>query len=128
MEASWSYAMAHRVVSELETLGGPAGLANLLAYWKETGSLEKGIRSAYGMTGDGFEKHWRAQTRSRYGALAFVTNMSLIVGFFSLVMVPLFIQRRRRDRVKLEAMRAADAQQEREARESALQAILEGAT
>jgi hypothetical protein len=128
MEASWSYAMAHRVVSELETLGGPAGLTNLLAYWKETGSLEKGIRSAYGLTGDGFEKHWRAQTRSRYGALAFLTNMSLIVGFFSLVMVPLFIQRRRRDRVKLEAMRAADAQQERDAQESALQAILEGAT
>lgn len=128
MEASWSYAMAHRVVSELETLGGPAGLTNLLTYWKDTGSLEKGIRSAYGMTGEGFEKHWRAQTRSRYGALAFVTNISLVVGMFSLVMVPLFIQRRRRDRAKLEAMRAVDAQQEAAARESALQAILEGAT
>jgi hypothetical protein len=40
--------------------------------------------------------------------------------------VPLFIIRRRRDRRKLEAMRAADALQEAAARESALQAILDG--
>jgi hypothetical protein len=126
MEASWSYAMAHRVVSELETLGGPGGLTNLLGYWKETGSFEKAVRQAYGMTGEGFEKHWRAQTRSRYGALSFVTNVSAAVGLFGLVLVPLFVIRRRRDRRKLEAMRAADARQEEAERQSALQAILDG--
>lgn len=128
MEASWSYAMAHRVVSELETLGGPSGLNNLFSYWKSTGSFEKGVRQAYGITGEGFEKHWRAQTRARYGALALVTNVSAAVGLFSLVLVPLFVIRRRRDRVKLEAMRAADARQEEAERQSALQAILEAAT
>jgi hypothetical protein len=127
MEASWSYAMAHRVVSELDALGGPTGLTNFLTYWKQTGSFEKGVRGAYGLTGEGFEKHWRAQTRTRYGALSFVTNVSVAVGLFALVLVPLFIIRRRRDRRKLEAMRAADALQESEARQSALQAILDGA-
>jgi hypothetical protein len=43
------------------------------------------------------------------------------------VLVPLFVIRRRRDRLKLDAMRAADAQQEEAARQSALQAILDGA-
>lgn len=127
MEASWSYAMAHRVVSEMDALGGEVGLTNLLAYWKQTGSLEKAVRSAYGMTGETFEKHWRSRTRTRYGALSFVTNVSVAVGMFSLVLVPLFMIRRRRDRAKLEAMKAADAAQEEEARRSALQAILDGA-
>jgi hypothetical protein len=119
--------MAHRVVSELDALGGVAGLTNLLTYWKQTGSFEKAVRAAYGMTGDAFEKHWRARTRTRYGALSFVANLSVAVGMFSLVLVPLFVIRRRRDRLKLDAMRAADAQQEEAARQSALQAILDGA-
>lgn len=127
MEASWSYAMAHRVVSELDALGGPTGLTNLLRYWQQTQSFEKAVRGAYGLTGEAFEKHWRAQTRSRYGALSFVTNVSLAVGLFSFVLVPLFIIRKRRDRRKLEAMRLADALQEAEARRSSLQAILDGA-
>jgi hypothetical protein len=126
VEASWSYAMAHRVVSELDALGGDAGLGNFFVYWKQSGSFERAVRTAYGMTGEAFEKHWRAQTRTRYGALAFVTNVSAAVGLFSLVLVPLFMIRRRRDRRKLEAMRAADALQEAAARESALQAILDG--
>jgi hypothetical protein len=127
MEAGWSYAMAHRVVGELDALGGEAGLTNLLRYWKQTGSFEKAVRTAYGMTGEAFEKHWRARTRTRYGALSFVANLSVAVGMFSLVLVPLFVIRLRRDRLKLEAMRAADAQQEEAARQSALQAILDGA-
>jgi len=127
VEAGWSYAMAHRVVGELDALGGEAGLANLLHYWRQTGSFEKAVRTAYGMTGEAFEKHWRTRTRTRYGALSFVANLSVAVGMFSLVLVPLFVIRRRRDRLKLEAMRAADAQQEEAARQSALQAILDGA-
>jgi hypothetical protein len=128
MEATWSYALAHRVVSELDALGGDAGLRHVLAYWKQTGSFEKAVRSAYGITGDAFEQHWRRQTRTRYGALSFVANVSVAVGLFSLVLVPLFVIRRRRDRRRLDAMRAADAQQEEEARQSALQAILDGAS
>jgi len=127
VEAGWSYAMAHRVVGELDALGGEAGLTNLLHYWRQTGSFEKAVRTAYGMTGEAFEKHWRTRTRTRYGALSFVANLSVAVGMFSLVLVPLFVIRRRRDRLKLEAMRAADAQQEEAARQSALQAILDGA-
>lgn len=126
MEASWSYAMAHRIVSELDQLGGQAGLTNLLGYWKETGSFEKAVRGAYGVTGEAFEKHWQQQTRRRYGVLALVTNVSAAVGLFAIVLLPLFISRKRRDRRKLEAMRAADAAQEAAARASALQAILDG--
>lgn len=127
MEASWSYAMAHRIVSELTTLGGPQGLDHFFRYWKATGSFEKAVREAYGITGEAFEKHWQQQTRRRYGALSVVTNISAAVGLFAIILVPLFISKRRRDRRRLEAMRVVDAQQEAAARASALQALLDAA-
>jgi len=127
MEASWSYAMAHRIVSELTTLGGARGLDNFFVYWKATGSFEKAVREAYGITGEAFEKHWQQQTRRRYGALAVVTNVSAAVGLFAVLLVPLFVSKRRRDRRRLDAMRLADAQQEAAARASALQALIDAA-
>jgi hypothetical protein len=128
VEAGWSYAIAYRVVSELEQLGGPSGLSQFFGYWKATGSLEKAIRQAYGLTGEGFEQHWKKQTRRQYGALSVVTNVSAVLGLFSLLLVPLYVSKRRRDRRKLEAMRVADAAQEARERESALQALLEAQT
>ncbi|QJR35311.1 peptidase MA family metallohydrolase [Gemmatimonas groenlandica] len=124
-EATWSYAMAYRVVSELQALDPVNGLANFFSYWKSTGSMEKGIRQAYGMTGEQFEKHWKTRTRSRYGALSLVTNVSAVFGLFGLILLPLYVSKRRRDRRKLEAMRAQDLAQEQAARASALQALLD---
>ena len=82
------------------------------------------MRSAYGMTGDAFETLWRTRTRRRYGALALVANLSLATAIFSVAFLPLWIARRRRDRRRLDALRAADEAAEREERESALAALL----
>lgn len=124
-EATWSYAMAYRVVSELQALDPVNGLSNFLSYWNATGSMEKGVRQAYGMTGEQFERHWKSRTRSRYGALSLVTNISAVFGLFGVILLPLYVSRRRRDRRKLEAMRAQDLAQDEAARASALQALLD---
>ena len=123
-EAAWAYALAHRAVAELQALDQANGLSNLFRYWKERGAFEPALRLAYGMTSTGFDRHWHGVTRRRYGALALVSNVSLAVGFFGVVLGPLFIARRRRDRRRLEAMRAHEAAQEKAARESALEALL----
>ena len=78
------------------------------------------------MTADGFEREWQRRTRRRFGALALFANLSLAVGVFLVVFLPLWIGRRRRDRARLEALREADRADEREARESALALILGG--
>jgi hypothetical protein len=122
--AEWSYAVAHRIVSEMAALDPVRGLGNFFAYWKESSSFEVAVRRAYGMTGAQFDKYWQQQTRRRYGALAIVANFTLVGGFFGLLLGPLFWMRRQRDRRKLEAMRAADAAQEAALRESALTALL----
>ena len=125
--AAWSYALAHRVVDEMSMLDTEHGLANVFAYWKESGALEPSIRRAFGMTGEQFEAHWRRQTRRRYGALALATDLSAVLGFFAVLIGPLYWARRRRDRRRLDAMRAADAVQERAFRESMLDGLLASA-
>lgn len=126
-QASWSYALAHRVVAELASLDRERGLANFFRYWRESGSFEVGLRQAFGLTGEQFDRHWKQQTRRRYGALALVTNVSLFVGVLVVLLGPLVVMRRRRDRRRLEAMRASEAAQEAAARASAIEAMLQQA-
>jgi len=123
-DAEMAYALAHRAVLDLMTRGGEAGLRPFFAYWKATGSFEIAVRQAYGVTSDGFEKQWQRQTRRRYGALALLTNLSLAFGVFAFVLGPFVWHRRRRDRERLAALRAADAAQEAAQRQSALDAML----
>ena len=122
--AEWSYALAYRVVDDLSSLDRQHGLANFFAYWKESGAMEPAIRRAFGMTGEQFEKHWQQQTRRRYGALVFATDLSVVLAFFAVLIGPLYVMRRRRDRRRLDAMRATDQAQERAAKESVLDALL----
>ena len=82
------------------------------------------MRQAFGITGQQFDVHWKRQTRRRYGALALVTNVSVFVGIIVVLFGPLVIRRRRRDRQRLEAMRAQEAAQEAAARASVIEAML----
>ncbi len=122
--ADAAYALAHRAVAELAALDPERGLTLFFQYWRETRSLEVSIRRAFGVTQAQFEERWRQRTRRQYGALAIAADLSLAAALLMLVVVPLYVARRRRDRRRLEAMRAADAAAERAARESALAALL----
>lgn len=121
-EAEASYALAFRAVSDLASLDEQRGLDLFLRYWKETGRFDAAVRQAYGITGTAFEKEWQERTRRRYGALALVANLSLATTVFLVAFLPLWISRRRRDRRRLEALRAADEAADREA--TALAALL----
>ncbi len=121
-EAEASYALAFRAVSDLAALDPERGLTLFFRYWKESGRFDSAVRQAYGLTATAFEKGWQERTRRRYGVLALVTNLSLATSVFLVAFLPLWISRRRRDRRRMEALRAADEAAEREAR--ALDALL----
>lgn len=123
--ADLAYALAHRAVLDLTLRGGDAGFARFLNTWRTTQSFERALRQGYGVTSAGFEGSWRSETRRRYGALALLTNLSLAIGVFALVLGPFVWQRRRRDRARLEAMRRADEAQEEAQRLSALHTMLQ---
>ena len=110
--AQEAYALAYRAVADLADLGGERGLEPLLANWKDQGSLEKAIRLTYGITLADFEEKWQSRTRLRYGALALVSSFAAAGVLVSLILLPLYLARRRRDRVRLKAMIAADARAE----------------
>jgi hypothetical protein len=123
-EAEQSYALAFRAVSDLASLDDTRGLALFFHYWKETGRFDTAVRAAYGITGDAFEKLWQSRTQRRYGALAFFANLSLATGAFMIFFLPLWVARRRRDRRRLDALRAADAAAEKEEQEGVMAALL----
>jgi hypothetical protein len=116
--AQEAYALAYRAVADLAELGGERGLAPLFDKWKEQGSLEKAVRLTYGITLTDFEQRWQSRTKRRYGALALFSNLALGGVLISLVLLPLYLARRRRDRARLAAMVVADAKAEAAAREA----------
>ena len=120
--AEESYALAFRAVSDLASLDEERGLTLFFQYWKESGRFDQAVRQAYGLTATAYERQWQERTRRRYGVLALVANLSLATSIFLVAFVPLYVSRRRRDRRRLDAMRAADAAAERE--EAALAALM----
>jgi hypothetical protein len=122
--ATSAYALAHRAVAELAGLDRRRVLTLLFSHWKTTGSLDLGAREAYGITLAAFEERWRTRTRWRYGGIALLADLALVGGLLGLVVVPLYVRRRRREKKRLESLRLREADQERRARESALDAML----
>jgi hypothetical protein len=111
--AQSAYAMAYRAVAELAQIDRRRGLTLFFSYWRAGGNFERALRRAYGMTAADFERHWRSRTRRQYGVLAIVSNVALAGLLMLFVLTPLYLARRRRDRRRLERMRAADEAQER---------------
>lgn len=124
--AQSAYALAYSAVSDLAVAGQGRGLTLFFGYWRSSGSMERAMRQAYGMTRADFERGWRQRTRRRYGALALVSNVALAGVLVAFVLTPFYLARRRRDRRRLETMRAADAAAEA-AEKSAVDDLIGGA-
>jgi hypothetical protein len=122
--ADAAYALSYRAVAELAALDPQRGLTLLFRYWKEDGSLDRALRRGFGLTLGGFEKRWVDRTRRRYGGLALFADVTIGSVVLLLIVTPLYLVRRRRDRERLRQMRAADALAEQRERESALAALL----
>jgi hypothetical protein len=123
-EAGSAYALAYRAVAELAALDPERGLMLFFRYWRDTGSLDKAVRSAYGLTLAAFEAHWQSRTRRRYGVLALVGDLTVASLILTALVFPLVLARRRRDRRRMAALVAADEEAERRARESAIEELL----
>jgi len=125
--AQSAYALAYRAVAEFAQLDTQHGLTLFFTYWKTSRSLDVATRRAFGFTLNDFEKRWRADTRRQYGGLALLSNVTLAGLLLLFVLTPLYIIRRRRDRRRLETMKAADAAAEAAAKQSAIDDLLGGA-
>jgi len=103
-EAEAAYAFASTAVLYLERLGGGRGLAPLLANLAAEPDLDQALRATYGMTLAQFETAWRGDLKGRYGwLLLFASFTALWVMVLSVVGLA-WRYRRRRDRVRREAL------------------------
>jgi hypothetical protein len=121
--AQAAYALSYRAVAELARIDSQRGLSLFMSYWRSTESLERAMRQAFGLTLADFERRWRQRTRTQYGALALLSNLTAGAVLLLFILAPFYVVRRRRDRVRLEKMRATEAEAER-AEQTALDDLL----
>jgi hypothetical protein len=107
--AQAAYALAYRAVDDMASMDPTRGLALLLKDWKETGTLDRALRASFGVTLASFEHDWQQRTRRRYGGLALFSDITLASILFLLIIAPMYLARRRRDRRRMAALVAADA-------------------
>jgi len=124
LRAEGTYALAYRAVAELAARDPERGLTLFFRYWKETGRFESAVRSAYGITQGQFEEIWRARTRRRYGGLALAADLSIAAAVTLFIVMPFYVIRRRRDRLRMAALVRADEEAERRERENIIEALL----
>ncbi len=126
--AQSAYALSYRAVTELAALDRDRGLSLFFRYWRESPSMDAAVRRAFGTTLAGFEHDFQSRTRRRYGMLALVADLSLVLFVVSMLAMPFFVLRRVRDRRRLAALVAADVAAERAEQASAIDALLGGKT
>lgn len=123
--AGAAYALSHRAVAEMAELDRQRGLTLFFEYWKSTRSLDRAVRSAYGLTLTAFERRWQERTKFRYGGLALFADVT-IASMAALIMLgPLYWTRRRRLRKRMAEMIEADLAAERAAEEAARASTLD---
>lgn len=106
--AQAAYALAYRAVDDMASIDPVRGLTLFFENWKQTGSLDLALRRSYGVTLASFEHDWQQRTRRRYGALAVFSDITVATVFCLLIVAPLYLARRRRDRRRMAALVAAD--------------------
>jgi hypothetical protein len=126
VSAQAAYALSYRAVTDLAALDPARGLTLFFRYWRDSGSLDQAVRRAFGVTLAGFEEEFRSRTRRRYGALALFADLSLVLFVLTMLVLPLVVMRRVRDRKRLRALIAADAAAERAEAASVLAMLLGG--
>jgi hypothetical protein len=124
LRAEGAYALSYRAVAELAARDPERGLTLFFQYWKESGRFDRAVRSAYGITQSQFEEIWRARTRRRYGGLALVADLSIAAALTVFIVLPFYVIRRRRDRLRMAALVRADVEAERRETASAIEALL----
>ena len=122
--ASAAYALAHRAVAELASLDRERGLSLFFPNWRRTGGFDRAIRESFGVTQGGFEETWRRSTRRRYGALAIFTDLTIGAIILLVLLFPLHLSRRKRNRERLARMAANESAAEAKERENAIEALL----
>lgn len=109
--ARLAYLLSYTAVQEIVSISGEPGLRAFLTGLHEGQTSDQAFRRVFGLTESQFEERWESSVRARYGLLYTLSRAGAFWLFVSILVVWVASRRRRRDRERLEAMRAAEARE-----------------
>ena len=107
-DARIAYLLSASAMRYLYSLGSDASLERLFDVWAESGDFEASLREVYVISSPQFERLWRAHVKRRFGWLQVLAQTAFIWVIAALLVVALFIIRRKRDRRRLDELRASE--------------------
>ncbi|HEX2167945.1 MAG TPA: hypothetical protein VHG09_11995, partial [Longimicrobiales bacterium] len=107
-DARIAYLLSASAMQYLYSLGNPETLERFFNVWAQSGDFEASLREVYVISSPQFERLWRAHVKRRFGWLQVLAQTAFIWVIAALLVLALFIIRRRRDRARLEELRASE--------------------
>lgn len=107
-DARIAYLLSASAVGYLVDRSGERGLRIFLDRWRDEQDFDAAFRATYGRTMGQFEEDWRRHVRSTYGWGVLLTHSLLFWGVAAVILVVLFAIRRRRDRERMDRLRATE--------------------
>lgn len=108
VDARIAYLLSASAVAYLVDQSGERGLRIFLDRWRELQDFEAAFRATYGRTMGQFEEEWRRHVRRTYGWGVILGHSLVFWGLAAVVLLVLFAIRRRRDRERLDRLRATE--------------------
>lgn len=108
VDARLAYLLSASATRYLHSLGTDETFERFLDRWAQSGSFEQTLREVYVLSSPQFERLWRAHVRRSYGWLQLIAQSLFIWLVITLLVLVLFLVRRRRDRLRLDRLRAAE--------------------
>lgn len=108
-DAQLGYLLSYTAVHEIEAMGGEPGLHALFRRLSQGVSFDDAFWRTFGITVDAFEVRWKRSLVDRYGWLYLMSRAGVFWGGVTLLVMAVAIRRFRRDRRRLEELRAEDA-------------------
>lgn len=107
-EARLAYLLSASAVAYLVDRSGERGLRILLERWREEVDFDAAFRDVYGLTVGQFEEDWRAHVKRTFGWTVVLGHSLFFWLIAAILLLVLWIIRRRRDRARMAALEAAE--------------------
>ncbi|MFW6331465.1 MAG: peptidase MA family metallohydrolase, partial [Gemmatimonadota bacterium] len=107
-DARLAYLLAASALAYLVEQSGERGLRIFLDRWRQQVDFDAAFRTTFGLTVGQFEEDWRAHVKRTYGWTVALGHSMFFWLVAALVLIGLFIIRRRRDRARLARLRATE--------------------
>ncbi|MFO7892189.1 MAG: hypothetical protein R6U63_00525 [Longimicrobiales bacterium] len=107
-DARMAYLLSASAIAYLVDRSGERGLRIFLEQWRETQDFEAAFRDVYGLTLGQFEEDWRAHVKRSYGWTVLLGQSIFFWLFLAILLVVFWVIRKRRDRARLEELRATE--------------------